>query len=93
MFETLSVAYAAEVMPVVLRGYFLSYINLCCILGQICAVGVIRALVGVDSKWAYRLPFTLQWAFLVATLSGVVFAPESPCGLSTMPSPTSSVSN
>ncbi|KAL2829337.1 general substrate transporter [Aspergillus pseudoustus] len=78
VFQTLSVSYAAEVMPVALRGQFLSYINLCWVLGQTCGVGVIRALVDTDSEWAYRLPFALQSTFIAVILTGVVFAPESP---------------
>jgi SP family general alpha glucoside:H+ symporter-like MFS transporter len=78
-FQTLSVSYTARVMPVALRGQFLSYINLCWVLGQTCGVGVIRALVDTDSDWAYRLPPALQWAFIAIILTEVVFAPESPC--------------
>ncbi|KAL2810601.1 hypothetical protein BJX63DRAFT_422950 [Aspergillus granulosus] len=78
IFQTLSVSYVAEVMPVALRGQFLSYINLCWVLGQTCGVGVIRALVDTDSEWAYRLPFALQWAFIAVILIRGVFAPESP---------------
>ncbi|KAL3458909.1 general substrate transporter [Aspergillus heterothallicus] len=60
IFQTLSVSYAAEVMPVALRGQFLSYINLCWVLGQTCGVG----------DWAYRIPFALQWAFIAVILTG-----------------------
>jgi SP family general alpha glucoside:H+ symporter-like MFS transporter len=79
VFQTLSVSYAAEVMPVVLRGHFLSYINLCWVLGQTCGVVVIRALVDTDSVWAYRIPFALQWVFIIVLVTGVLFAPESLC--------------
>ncbi|CEL10155.1 hypothetical protein ASPCAL13280 [Aspergillus calidoustus] len=78
VFQTLSVSYAAEVMPVVLRGHFLSYINLCWVLGQTCGVVVIRALVDTESVWAYRIPFALQWVFIIVLVTGVLFAPESP---------------
>jgi SP family general alpha glucoside:H+ symporter-like MFS transporter len=79
IFQTLSVSYAAEVMSVSLWGQFLSYINLYWVLGQTCGVGVTRALADTDSEWAYRLSFALQWVFIPAILTGVLFAPESPC--------------
>ncbi|KAH8696595.1 general substrate transporter [Talaromyces proteolyticus] len=78
VFQTLSVSYAAEVMPVALRGHFLSYINLCWVLGQTLGVVVIRSLVDTESDWAYRLPFALQWVFIVIIIIGVSFSPESP---------------
>ncbi|KAL2827991.1 general substrate transporter [Aspergillus cavernicola] len=65
-------------MPVALRGYFLSYINLWWILGQTWGITVIRALVVTQSEWAYHVPFALQWAFIAVILTGVVFAPDSP---------------
>ena len=78
IFQTLSTTYAAEVMPVALRAYLTSNVNLCWLLGQILGVGVIRGLVNNNSEWSYRIPFALQWAFAVLILVGVIFAPESP---------------
>jgi SP family general alpha glucoside:H+ symporter-like MFS transporter len=73
--------YAAEVMPVALRAYLLSNINMCWLLGQICGVGIVRALLNAldSSQWSYRMPFGLQWAFALPIMIGVLFAPESPC--------------
>jgi len=79
VFQTLSTTYAAEVMPVALRAYLLSNINMCWLIGQVTGVGIIRGLVHRRSVWAYRIPFGLQWAFSVPILIGVLFAPESPC--------------
>ncbi|KAJ9625192.1 hypothetical protein H2204_010579 [Knufia peltigerae] len=78
VFQTLSTTYAAEVMPIILRAYLTSNVNLCWLIGQILAAAVIRALVHNTSEWSYRLPFGLQWAFAVPILVGVLFAPESP---------------
>ncbi|OCT51065.1 Alpha-glucosides permease MPH2 [Cladophialophora carrionii] len=78
IFQTLSTTYAAEVMPVALRAYLTSNVNMCWLLGQICGVSVIRGLVHNNSEWSYRIPFGLQWAFAVPILVGVFFAPESP---------------
>jgi MFS transporter, SP family, general alpha glucoside:H+ symporter len=78
IFQTLSTTYAAEVMPVVLRSYLTSNVNLCWLIGQLIGCGVVRALVHNTSEWSYRIPFGLQWAFAVPILVGVCFAPESP---------------
>ncbi|KAL4746112.1 hypothetical protein BDW72DRAFT_210747 [Aspergillus terricola var. indicus] len=56
IFQTLSTSYAADVIPVALRAYFLSSVNMCWLLGQLSAVGVARLLVTSESEWAYRGP-------------------------------------
>lgn len=78
IFQTLSTTYAAEVMPVVLRSYLTSNVNLCWLIGQLLGSAVVRALIHDTSQWSYRIPFGLQWAFAVPILVGVCFAPESP---------------
>ena len=65
-------------MPVALRAYLTSNVNMCWLMGQIIGVGVIRGLIHNSSEWSYRIPFGLQWAFAVPILVGVFFAPESP---------------
>jgi SP family general alpha glucoside:H+ symporter-like MFS transporter len=78
VFQTLSMTYAAEVMPTNLRAYVLSNINLCWIWGQLLATGILRKLVDSTSEWSYRIPFALQWAIGLPILVAVLFAPESP---------------
>lgn len=78
VFQTLSTTYAAEVMPVALRAYLTSNVNMCWLVGQLIGVAVIRGLVHNTSEWSYRIPFGLQWAFAIPILIGVLFAPESP---------------
>lgn len=78
VFQTLSTTYAAEVMPVALRAYLTSSVNLCWLFGQLISVGVIRGLVSNTSEWSYRIPFGLQWAWSIPILIGILFAPESP---------------
>ena len=78
VFQTLSTTYAAEVMPVSLRAYLTSNVNLCWLIGQLVGQGVLRALVNVRSEWSYRLPFGLQWVFGAPLLFLMLFAPESP---------------
>ncbi|KIX02379.1 uncharacterized protein Z518_08320 [Rhinocladiella mackenziei CBS 650.93] len=74
----LSTTYAAEVMPVALRAYLTSNVNMCWLIDQLCGVGVIRGLVHDSSEWSYHIPFSLQWTFAVPILVIVLFAPESP---------------
>ncbi|KAH7317602.1 maltose permease MAL31 [Rhexocercosporidium sp. MPI-PUGE-AT-0058] len=78
IFATISPAYASEVLPRKLRVYLTSYTNICFVIDQLIASGVLASLVHIDSEWSYRIPFALQWvwpAFLIPTL---FFAPESP---------------
>ena len=59
IFSTLTTTYAAEVMPLNLRGYLTANVNLCWLLGQIIALGTLRGLLHVKSEWSYRIPFGL----------------------------------
>lgn len=78
VFQTLTISYASEVCPVALRGHLTTYINFCWGIGQVVGIGSIKAMVGRQDQWAYRLPFALQWIWPVPLLIGVFFAPESP---------------
>ncbi|OCF32333.1 MFS transporter, SP family, general alpha glucoside:H+ symporter [Kwoniella heveanensis CBS 569] len=78
VFQTLTTSYAAEVVPVVLRPYLTAYVNICWVLGQIIASGVLRGVLDMNSQWAYRIPFALQWTYPVPLLIGCLLAPESP---------------
>lgn len=54
VYQTVTTVYASEVLPVHLRGYLTSYVNLCWVIGQFIASGV---LVGVQSRtddWGWR---------------------------------------
>lgn len=53
-FQTMTVAYASELMPVALRPILTTYVNLCWVIGQIIASGVNLAFIGDDSEWAYK---------------------------------------
>lgn len=77
-FSSSAVSYASEVTPISLRGYLTTYVNLCWVIGQFIASGV---LVGVSSRtdqWAYKLPFAVQWVWPVPIFILVTLAPESP---------------
>jgi MFS transporter, SP family, general alpha glucoside:H+ symporter len=78
VFQTLTTAYASEVCPVALRAYLCTYVNLCWVMGQFIASGVLRAVLGRPDQWAYRIPFALQWMWPLPILIGCIFAPESP---------------
>ncbi|EHK99819.1 putative General alpha-glucoside permease [Glarea lozoyensis 74030] len=77
-FQTLTTAYASEVCPVALRAYLCTYVNLCWVMGQFIASGVVRALLSREDQWAYRIPFAIQWMWPIPILIGCIFAPESP---------------
>lgn len=48
------------------------------VLGQITASGVTRAFVNNPTQWAYRIPFAIQWVWVLPIGLGILFAPESP---------------
>ncbi|GAO13602.1 uncharacterized protein UV8b_05884 [Ustilaginoidea virens] len=78
VFQTLTTTYASEVCPTHLRAYLTTYVNLCWVLGQFIASGVLRAMVARDDKWGYKIPFALQWLWPVPLIIGIYLAPESP---------------
>lgn len=78
VFQTLTTTYASEVCPIHLRAYLTTYVNLCWVLGQFIASGVMRAMVSRDDKWGYKIPFALQWAWPIPLIIGIYLAPESP---------------
>jgi SP family general alpha glucoside:H+ symporter-like MFS transporter len=54
VFQTLTTAYASEVCPVALRAYLCTYVNLCWVIGQFIASGVLRGVLSREDQWAYR---------------------------------------
>ncbi|OAQ60500.1 sugar porter (SP) family MFS transporter [Pochonia chlamydosporia 170] len=78
VFQTLTTTYAAEVCPTHLRAYLTTYVNLCWVMGQFIASGVLRGMVSRDDKWGYKIPFALQWMWPVPLIIGIWLAPESP---------------
>lgn len=78
IFQTITVTYASEVCPVVLRCYLTTYVNLCWVIGQLIASGILRGFVARTDEWAYRIPFAIQWVWPIPIMVGVFLAPESP---------------
>jgi SP family general alpha glucoside:H+ symporter-like MFS transporter len=78
VFQTLTTTYASEVMPVALRAYLTTYVNLCWVMGQFIGSGILRSFVDNNTQWAYRIPFAVQWAWSIPLIICVWRAPESP---------------
>lgn len=77
-FQTLTVSYASEVCPTVLRLYLTTYVNACWVIGQLIASSILKGFVNSDMEHAYRIPFALQWVWPVPIAIGIYLAPESP---------------
>lgn len=78
VFQTLTTTYASEVCPTHLRAYLTTYVNLCWVMGQFIASGVLRGMIARDDEWGYKIPFALQWLWPVPLMIGIYLAPESP---------------
>ena len=78
VFSTLTTTYAAEVMPLTLRPLLTSLINLYWLLGQFVALGILRGLGSLKTTWSFRIPFGLQWVWILMIFIATCFAPESP---------------
>lgn len=78
VFQTLTTTYAAEVCPVSLRAYLTTYVNLCWVIGQLLAAGVLKGFVNNKTEWAYRVPYAIQWIWPLPIALVAFLAPESP---------------
>ena len=78
IFAIMGSAYSSEVCPLALRGYLTSFVNICWVIGQLVAAGVLQGLVNNDTEWAYRIPFGIQWAWPVPLFVIAALAPDSP---------------
>ncbi|SZF03630.1 unnamed protein product [Blumeria hordei] len=78
VFATMAPAYASEVLPLCLRVYLTTFTNMCFILGQLVAAGVLQGLLTIDGSWSYRAAFALQWLWPIILLPVLFFMPESP---------------
>ncbi|CAN6607935.1 alpha-glucosides permease Mph3p [Trichomonascus vanleenenianus] len=78
VFQTSAPVYASEVCPLVLRGYLTVFVNLAWVLGSLIVGYVIRGCLTIDSEWAYRIPFAIQWVWPIPLMILIYLAPESP---------------
>lgn len=69
VFQTLTVTYASEVMPTNLRAYLTTYVNLCWVMGQLIAAGVLKGCSGIEGQWSYRIPFASTYADIALQVS------------------------
>jgi SP family general alpha glucoside:H+ symporter-like MFS transporter len=70
-FQTMTVSYAAEIMPIQIRPFLTTYVNLCWVIGQIICSGVNRALISNSTEWAYKIPFAVQWVWPIPIVSPI----------------------
>lgn len=77
VFQTLTTSYAAEICPQALRPYLTSYVNFCWGAGLLLSSGVVRASLSIEGNWSWRMPFTIQWFWVLVLPLGIFFAPES----------------
>ena len=54
------------------------YNNLCWVLGQFIANGLLRGTQKLDNKWSYKIPLALQYLWVIPLFLVATFAPESP---------------
>jgi len=78
VFQTLTTAYASEVCPIQLRGYLTAYVNACWGIGILLSSGVVKATTTGTTDWAWRLPFVIQWVWVIPLFIIVWFSPQSP---------------
>jgi SP family general alpha glucoside:H+ symporter-like MFS transporter len=78
VFATTGPAYAAESVPLALRGYVTAYVNLCWAIGQLISAGVLKGLVDNPTMWSYKIPFAIQWVWPIPLFIAAWMAPESP---------------
>lgn len=77
-YAVIAPAYASEVCPIALRGVLTSYVNLCFVMGQLIANGIVNGTSKLNTHWAYSGPFAAQWFWPLVILIGMPWAPESP---------------
>lgn len=78
IFAVIAPSYASEVCPVILRGYLTAYLNLCWVTGQLINAGVVYGLQYYPGEWSYRIPFAIQWVWVLPLFCLIFLAPESP---------------
>ncbi|TXT04231.1 hypothetical protein VHUM_04229 [Vanrija humicola] len=78
VFQTLTTAYASEVCPIQLRGYLAAYVNACWGVGILLSSGVVKATTTGTTDWAWRIPFIIQWVWVIPLFIIVWFSPQSP---------------
>ncbi|OCF33722.1 hypothetical protein I316_04434 [Kwoniella heveanensis BCC8398] len=77
-YNALAQAYGSEIAPLPLRGLFTMYNQSCWCTGQFITAGILYSFRNGTTKWAYKIPFAIQWVWPVPLIAILAFAPESP---------------
>ncbi|KAH6693690.1 hypothetical protein F5X68DRAFT_228099 [Plectosphaerella plurivora] len=78
IFQTLSTAYAAEICPAALRGYLTAWVSMCWGMGSFLAQAVLRASLGLEGDLGWKVPYAMQWVWVVPLFIVGYLCPESP---------------
>jgi MFS transporter, SP family, general alpha glucoside:H+ symporter len=78
IFQTLTTAYAAEICPAAMRGYLTAWVSMCWGAGAFLAAGILRGSLNLPGDLAWKVPYALQWLWVIPLFSVAFFAPESP---------------
>lgn len=78
IFQTLTTAYAAEICPAAMRGYLTAWVSMCWGAGSFLATVILRGSLDIPGDMGWRLPYALQWVWVVPLFVVAFFAPESP---------------
>lgn len=71
-------AYAVEVLPLALRHYGPTYVNMCWVIGHLIGAGVLTGLVDNTTQWGWRIPIALNWMWPPFLIIAAYYCPESP---------------
>jgi MFS family permease len=92
IFQTLTTAYAAEIVPPNMRvcvsrhpvdggadqqGYLTAWVSMCWGIGGFLASIILRATLTIEGNWAWRTAYMLQWVWPVPLFIVGWYAPES----------------
>ena len=78
IFQTLTTAYAAEICPSAIRGYLTAWVSMCWGAGSFLAAGVLRGSIDLPGDAGWRVPYGVQWIWVVPLFIVAFFCPESP---------------
>ncbi|KAI6784015.1 uncharacterized protein J7T54_004561 [Emericellopsis cladophorae] len=78
IFQTLTTAYAAEICPAAMRGYLTAWVSMCWGAGSFLAAGTLRGSLDLSGDASWKVPYALQWIWVVPLFLVGYFAPESP---------------
>ncbi|KAJ3544731.1 hypothetical protein NM208_g2900 [Fusarium decemcellulare] len=78
IFAIMGSAYSSEICPLALRGYLLAFVNICWVIGQLIAAGVLQGFINNTSALGYRIPWAIQWVWPIPLILLAFFAPDSP---------------